>query len=591
MNEIKMSIVVPVYNVEKYLRRCLDSLISQTLEEVQIILVDDGSSDDSGKICNEYAQKNNNIEVIHQENKGVGYARETGIDACQGEYIAFVDPDDWIDESMCEMLYDYATNKNAKLIIFDFNIVNGQKVKYMKGFYENEVSIKNIYLSLTPGYLWNKLFHHSLKKSMKTNVKSSQAEDLCMILTLVSELKDSDIAYFPKAFYYYFQREASLSKSNYFLESYGIEDYLKSIRYILNNHNEKYRNYVVYYCIQCMYWGINNPERFCFKANYIEFIQKEIYPYIVGNDLLKKYSRLQNDLLQKLIPARLVYCNFEQKEAEEEEKNCLESWDYYCRDYEKICLDTSNCQIEKAPECIQNAYNKKLYTFVGEYFQVQYLYQYGGIAIAKKIKINRTLGEQRLQKVFLGYVDREHLGSDLWGSLPGDKLLKMLLDTYETDDIFNDAFLPLSSRIQLVLEKEYKLIPKGKECYLMKDLVKIYSKEVLYQRNGGRNVAQYYDELDIKAEKQNKIVINEQDFYEMLQKIKEKDEIIKSSQRKILSMPKEIENINLLKSRLENAQKCAEINRQAYEAVVNSTTWKITKPIRKIVDFIKKYIR
>ena len=93
----KVSIIVPVYNIEKYLAKCLDSLINQTLEDIEIICVNDGSTDNSAEILNEYAQKDCRIKIINQDNAGLSAARNTGINAANGEYIGYVDSDDWID--------------------------------------------------------------------------------------------------------------------------------------------------------------------------------------------------------------------------------------------------------------------------------------------------------------------------------------------------------------------------------------------------------------------------------------------------------------------------------------------------------------
>ena len=90
-----LSIIIPVYNVEKYLHQCVDSVLAQNLDSFEIILVDDGSPDNAGKICDEYAEKDARVKVIHKENGGLSKARNTGIDAAEGEYIIFLDSDDW----------------------------------------------------------------------------------------------------------------------------------------------------------------------------------------------------------------------------------------------------------------------------------------------------------------------------------------------------------------------------------------------------------------------------------------------------------------------------------------------------------------
>ncbi|OOL43593.1 glycosyl transferase family 2, partial [Enterococcus faecium] len=98
--------IVPVYKVEKYLRKCVDSILAQTFTDFEVILVDDGSPDNSGKICDEYAEKDNRVRVIHKENGGLSSARNAGIDVARGKYLGFVDSDDYIDEDMYEILYE-----------------------------------------------------------------------------------------------------------------------------------------------------------------------------------------------------------------------------------------------------------------------------------------------------------------------------------------------------------------------------------------------------------------------------------------------------------------------------------------------------
>ena len=112
----KISIIVPVYKVEKYLRRCLDSIVAQTFTDWECILVDDGSPDNSGEICDEYAQKDYRFKVIHQENKGVSAARNKGLDEAKGEWIGFVDSDDWIEKETYEVAYSKAVKEGVDLI-------------------------------------------------------------------------------------------------------------------------------------------------------------------------------------------------------------------------------------------------------------------------------------------------------------------------------------------------------------------------------------------------------------------------------------------------------------------------------------------
>lgn len=125
MNE-KISVIIPVYNVAIYLRKCIESVIAQTYKELEIIIVDDGSTDDSSKICDEYAQNDSRIIVIHQKNGGLSAARNRGLDEASGKYISFVDADDYIEKEMFELLLNRMTVDKSNLVICDYYYVDEQ---------------------------------------------------------------------------------------------------------------------------------------------------------------------------------------------------------------------------------------------------------------------------------------------------------------------------------------------------------------------------------------------------------------------------------------------------------------------------------
>lgn len=131
-----ISIIVPVYNVEKYLPQCVDSLLQQTYPNVEIVLVDDGSPDQSGRICDEYAAKDQRVKVIHQKNQGVSAARNNGMAAASGEWITFVDADDWFDTDACQHLINEAQKQDGcDVVIFSF----------VKNYEEGEYPNKPLY--------------------------------------------------------------------------------------------------------------------------------------------------------------------------------------------------------------------------------------------------------------------------------------------------------------------------------------------------------------------------------------------------------------------------------------------------------------
>ena len=170
MENIAVSIIVPVYNVEKYLKRCLDSLINQTLSNIEIICINDGSKDCSGNILTEYALKDERIIVIDQENAGVSIARNVGMEVAKGEYIGFVDSDDWVDLDYFEKLYNSAKQNNCDIAVAGVIRLN----KFKRKFYLNYDKLiitndkdKKFELCDIPeqGCVWNKIYQTNLLKS------------------------------------------------------------------------------------------------------------------------------------------------------------------------------------------------------------------------------------------------------------------------------------------------------------------------------------------------------------------------------------------------------------------------------------------
>ncbi|HHX70059.1 MAG TPA: glycosyltransferase [Gallicola sp.] len=128
---MKISIIVPVYNVKAYIDRCLESLIRQAYKDIEIILIDDGSTDGSSEICDTYASSYKHISVIHKENEGLSEARNTGVRVASGDYILFVDSDDYIDENTCLYFHSKLGNRDADIIVGNMRVVNNSEVRHM----------------------------------------------------------------------------------------------------------------------------------------------------------------------------------------------------------------------------------------------------------------------------------------------------------------------------------------------------------------------------------------------------------------------------------------------------------------------------
>ena len=173
----KVSVIVPVYNVEKYLKQCLDSIVDQTLEDLEIVLVDDGSVDSSGTICDEYAKKDSRIEVIHKANGGLSDARNVGISKAKGRYIGFVDSDDYIKEDMYEILLNLIKKYDADVSICNlYDVIDGNECIRNKENGIREYSrldiLKEVLLDKNiQSYAWNKLYEKELFDEIKYPIR------------------------------------------------------------------------------------------------------------------------------------------------------------------------------------------------------------------------------------------------------------------------------------------------------------------------------------------------------------------------------------------------------------------------------------
>lgn len=136
-NQALISVIIPVYNVEEYLRECVDSVINQTYKNIEILLIDDGSTDSSGRICDEYAAKDERIRVIHQENAGPSKTRNTGLDNAGGKFIYFVDSDDYIESNTLELLVNTAEANGADLVFFDAHSFSDDGADIRQGYVVN----------------------------------------------------------------------------------------------------------------------------------------------------------------------------------------------------------------------------------------------------------------------------------------------------------------------------------------------------------------------------------------------------------------------------------------------------------------------
>lgn len=202
-----ISIIVPIYRVEKYLPKCIESLMAQTYSDLEIILVDDGSPDGCGRICDEYAALDNRLIVIHQQNAGVSAARNAGLKAASGEYIGFCDPDDWAAHNMYEELVAAMEQNDADLAICGYNYYDEQyQVDTTRLYAEREIEVidqktlmdrlADMPPSIRHG-VWNKLFKYNLLHRIKFDKKLKSSEDLKFLNEYILKVKKAAVVHKP----------------------------------------------------------------------------------------------------------------------------------------------------------------------------------------------------------------------------------------------------------------------------------------------------------------------------------------------------------------------------------------------------------
>lgn len=272
----KISIIVPIYNIEKYLPRCLDSILAQTYKNLEVILVDDGSVDNSGMIADKYARNDQRINVIHQVNKGVSAARNAGLDLATGDYIGFVDGDDYIEPDMYEILMRIIDEQQVDIahcgyqmvypsrIDYYYNTREKQKMNREEGVFELLKGRK-----IEPG-LWNKLYKAELFKQIRLPIGIAETEDLLCNFELFC-LAESSFFYDVSKYHYMLRSGSATSET-------------------LSEKKRRDRYYVVSYIMS----------KVSYDDIYYGIAYERYLRILIENSMQKDYSKLQKESLEIL---------------------------------------------------------------------------------------------------------------------------------------------------------------------------------------------------------------------------------------------------------------------------------------------------
>lgn len=324
-----ISVIIPVYNVEKYLERCVNSVLSQSYKNIEVILVDDGSPDNSGKMCDEFAEKDSRIKVIHTHNGGLSYARNVGIKISTGNYICFVDSDDWIEPHILENSHNRLINDDLDVVIWgfykDFVDVQDSTNSFIKiniGDYycskyknDNEILLNDNALALV-GYAWNKLYKRDLIVS--NNLQFLESVSLVEDMLFNSEVlsKSDKIAFIDDIGYHYVQRNRETLGAKFYPNYFDLKikacDAVEKLLTVYNIEAVKISNVVMYR----KFYGLVSSCRMVCLTKTLSSREKKSYMKKVcssnnGKSVLKNIHVNGKNLLYKIILSTKQFWVFE----------------------------------------------------------------------------------------------------------------------------------------------------------------------------------------------------------------------------------------------------------------------------------------
>lgn len=570
MNEVKVSVIVPVYNVEKYLDQCLDSLVRQTLQEIEIIVVNDGSPDNSQTIIDRYVEEYPEKVVGYiKENGGLGDARNFGIERAHGEYIGFVDSDDWVDVKMFQSMYEMAKKENDDVVICDtIEINDGWANGHVSRGYQLDIGDylidKYCYIlnSLSPATAWNKIYRRTLFHIKK--FPSIWYEDMATTPILLSYA--NQIGYLPIAFYYYRQRDESITKAIGDRRTLQVIDSWQACLSEIQRDFSEPMEAAVYKSIQTFMRF--KPE---FAQEFLDFAKQNKERFL-KNAVIKGWidrKEVENLFKKRLIPKKIHYFWFGENPKSELIQRCIESWKKYAPDFEIIEWNESNCNMH-VNAYVEEAYAAKKWAFVADYFRMEKINEFGGLYFDTDVELMRGPSILLLDKAFFAFETKNAVHAGVLGAIPHYPTIAACLKTYQKskfvnhDGTYNTTYTVVRRLTELLQKSD--IVMNGKE-QVLSDGTRIYpANKLTLDMFDGEIIAQHHYDCSWWDAKVG----------------------ILSYKNTVL---RDWFSGDSGQSSLPDLTGERDYYKSEYERLENSTCWKITKPLRIVVDFIKKLFR
>lgn len=306
-NEL-ISVIIPVYNVEKYINKCLDSVENQTYSNIEIILIDDGSQDNSGTICNEYAKRDSRIRVIHKKNEGVAVARNHGLKESKGSFITFVDSDDIVEDDYIEYLYNLLTKNNVDIACCNFEYIYEQEenhkgiehkeIKEKTIVYDNKEALKNLlYQKEIDTSPWGKIYRREIFKDIIFPIGKIYEDFGTIYKTIINARR---VAYGNQKKYLYLQRNTSTIGRDFCEKDFDmLELSIEMKKYILDKYPEL-ENAINSRIINMDFYFIRRIDKNKYKSEYKK----------IKNDIIQKRKKVLKDKNIKLKTRIAIYISY-----------------------------------------------------------------------------------------------------------------------------------------------------------------------------------------------------------------------------------------------------------------------------------------
>lgn len=441
-----ISIIVPMYNVEKYLADCLDSILEQTYHDYELILINDGSTDCTLEIAEGYAKKYPEKIFLHtKENAGPGLARNMGIKQAKGEYLLFIDSDDVVDSTMLEELYESAYILDSDIVFCPY---------FRHGLYQ-EITIEGSFNLDSDKVYTGADFLDKTDYTVTTCSKLYRTEFIRQFLFPDHWFEDvawlpvvmsyaQKISYVPTAFYHYLRHESSIVSS---ISDKQILGSLDAIRHVIAHSNPELAASVAPYTANLLlYMCTRRP---AFADRYVSLLL-EYKAYIMENTDFKEHPRLKLRLDYyyedfKAIPKCIFYDHFGKVPLTAQEQQNIDEWvgNLVEFDAQIICLDETNCDVSEHP-AIQKAYDEGRYDIVGQYFKCKRLLEQGGIALSRQVCGVKYITPLLLRtRAIFGFQNDTCITERIYASVAGHPALEaiqtLFLKHIDSDDAMTKA--------------------------------------------------------------------------------------------------------------------------------------------------------